>query len=1015
MPLWVWNGEITCARITEMLEQFAAQGMGGVFVHPRTGLVTEYLGDEWFQCWEHALRECERLGLACHIYDENSYPSGFAGGHVVARNPHAVGRYFRATPVDSGLAPRWVGQRWYRLTAEGGAEPAVAPGPGEGGRGGLVAVTVEAPAPELWHGGFPYVDLSRPGAGEEFIATTHARYAERFGAVFGQTVRYAFTDEPSLADTNGPNAAPHFLAAFRAEHGYALEDRLAAFLADTPDAPAVRHDYFATQFRLWRENFLRPLHDWCAAHGLEFTGHFNEHHWPNAVGNPSCAASQRWMQVPGIDLLGFQFKPRDPPANGLMLLTLREVASVARQLGRTRVLCETAGGGGYQMGPAGIKRLVDFALAHGVTLVNPHLSHQTLAGVRKFDWPQTLGDHASWWPFYRPQADHEARCVAALAAGHPPARLLVLQPTTTGWLHSLPRGWGFTAAAQGARARLDAIRHDQVGLVGALANSHLEFDLGDELILAELARADAAGLHVGPATYDTVVVPSTMGNLLPETVGWLAAFLAGGGHVFAAGAPPALVRGRPDARVAELAVRHAARWHAVPERSALVAALADRHPPPVAEPDGRPLQGGPAHRRVVAADDTSLHFWANPWDQPLALEVRLAAACILNLDTGSGRAVALATRPAGGGELVARLELPPGGHALWAALPESVAAGAESAPPIGAPAAGIPVWRPAPPAEFLGAEPGGPNVLALDYCDIELPDGSRRVGENSIRADLANWQAHGFEKNLWNFSIQFRRTFVEAPVPDPRGCAVEYPFTNAPGADPAAWGGVDLAVECPWRWRVSVNGVPIDFAGAPRWWDENLRRTAIGAHLRPGANRVRLETDRFSVRHEIATIYLLGDFALEPAETGFALTSPRPTGLGDWRALGRPFDGGTVAYRFRLEWPAGARRWRLRAPGWQGSALAVRLDGDAVGVLFEPAGILEGEMPDAAAVNGAARTVTFTLVLAGNLQNQLGPHFSDGLPGPWSWQQQPSPEPPGAAYRFFPTGLSAPPVVEWSE
>ena len=123
MPLWVWNGEVTETRITEMLEQFAAQGLGGVFVHPRPGLITEYLSGRWFELWRHALRECKRLGLICNIYDQNSYPSGFAGGHVPARAPHVVAQYVHA--VSHHQAPvRLMGELLvaYRLSP-GDADP----------------------------------------------------------------------------------------------------------------------------------------------------------------------------------------------------------------------------------------------------------------------------------------------------------------------------------------------------------------------------------------------------------------------------------------------------------------------------------------------------------------------------------------------------------------------------------------------------------------------------------------------------------------------------------------------------------------------------------------------------------------------------------------------------------------------------------------------------------------------------------------------------------------------------
>jgi len=36
----------------------------------------------------------------------------------------------------------------------------------------------------------------------------------------------------------------------------------------------------------------------------------------------------------------------------------------------------------------------------------------------------------------------------------------------------------------------------------------------------------------------------------------------------------------------------------------------------------------------------------------------------------------------------------------------------------------------------------------------------------------------------------------------------------------------------------------------------------------------------------------------------------------------------------------------------------------------------------------------------------LGPHFSDGLSGPWSWEYSPQAQPPGTDYRRFPSGLA---------
>ncbi len=40
-----------------------AQGMGGVFVHPRPGLMTKYLGAEWFRLWKLSAEEGKRIGV----------------------------------------------------------------------------------------------------------------------------------------------------------------------------------------------------------------------------------------------------------------------------------------------------------------------------------------------------------------------------------------------------------------------------------------------------------------------------------------------------------------------------------------------------------------------------------------------------------------------------------------------------------------------------------------------------------------------------------------------------------------------------------------------------------------------------------------------------------------------------------------------------------------------------------------------------------------------------------------
>ena len=925
MPLWVWNGDVTESRITTMLEQFAVQHCGGVFIHPRPGLITEYLSDRWFELWAFALQECTRLGLECHIYDENSYPSGFAGGHVPATDPGTIA----AT-----------------LTGQAGAE-------------GSWEFVVKPAPPDPFQAGFGYVDLARPGTTELFLKTTHAEYARRFRQEFGQRIKYAFSDEPELYSRDGLAWSDHLAAEFQREHGYNLADRLGEFAGTAESACAVRFDYFSTAQRLFTANFLRPMHDWCATQGLAFTGHFNEHVWPIPRDVPDIMAALRWMHVPGNDLLAFQFTPKNRVANGLCLLNLTELRSVANQLARDRVLCETGGGGGYSFTLADGKALEDFAMANGVNLINPHLCYQTLAGARKYDWPQTLSDHSPWWDAYHGHADHVARVVHALRQGRERNRILVLQPTTTAWMYYRPPS--FTKEKE-----LDPVivqlRQSQIELVLAMSGEHFDFDLGDELIMAEIGAVRSGQLQVGECGYAVVVIPPGMENLLASTVTLLQQFKQAGGTVLVAGALPAFVCGRRIGDPTGLTG-----WEPCGSVAELLFRLRQLVPPRITLP---------AEWCVMRKELTTggiLYFIANPWDSARRTTVHLEGQTATLLDTQTGAITALESGPAG-----IELDLPARGHALVLLAPVTV------------PARVTKDWRAVSigPATLERVEA---NVLVLDYCDLEL-NGRRDLSLPTIAADLKNWQANGFPRNMWNFSTQYKRTLLDTPIAATSGFKVQYRF-HAPELP------LELAVERPWLYQITLNGKPVSFATAPRWFDEDIRRVSMAGLVVAGDNRLELTAKSFHVLCEIMPVYILGNFAVVPANTGFTLNPPQVLEWGNWAAQGLPFYPWGVRYRLPIQLLQPGRQVAVELPNWRGSIAQIYWNGVVRGTIANPPGRLE--WAEAVPVGNHELIVE----VRGNLKNLLGPHFSDGLPGPWSWQAAPQPQPAGSQYKFAETGL----------
>ena len=104
-PLWVSNTKVTKEIIDSMMITFKEKAFGGVFVHPRPGLITEYLSEDWLKLFEYTVKKGKQLGLNVWIYDENSYPSGFAGGLVNDEMPESYNQgqmlhYSKATILN---------------------------------------------------------------------------------------------------------------------------------------------------------------------------------------------------------------------------------------------------------------------------------------------------------------------------------------------------------------------------------------------------------------------------------------------------------------------------------------------------------------------------------------------------------------------------------------------------------------------------------------------------------------------------------------------------------------------------------------------------------------------------------------------------------------------------------------------------------------------------------------------------------------------------------------------------
>lgn len=989
MPLWVWNDELEWPRLAEQLGQFKQQGIGGVFIHPRPGLMTEYLGGTWFKLWGLAIEEGKRLGLSVNIYDENSYPSGFAGGHVPSRAPDTAAQFVQAQIETDAARISWdpaqtVAVFAIRRGPDGRTETARRiRSRAELAAGEAAVVFRLARASGLpWTGGFPYTDLTNPQTAPLFLETTYEAYRERFGPELGKTIRWAFTDEP-LLQNGGPNSLPlsfNTLAEFRKRCGYDLADRLVSLFWDLGDFRKVRFDYWQTVHDLWKENFFRPMFLWCDRNNLQFTGHWMEHEWPYPWITPADASFYAYEHVPGIDMLeGANLRTRG--ADPHMLFTIRRVASVSHQLGR-RAFCEAYGVAGWDSTFEHYKRFGDWLMVHGIDFMDQHLAFATVRGARKRDHPQSFSDVSPWWRYYRLHGDHLGRVSYMLSRGRSRNRLLVLEPTTSGFL------W----ARRGERTpELEKMRQENAGRIQFLADRQVDFDLADEYILEWFGRVEGGKLVVGRAAYDLLVWPENMINVRRQTVPLLEQYLAAGGEILALAAPASYVDGAESEQVKALARRYAAQWHSVSGLPELYREVARRLPPRVKFDAELPPGVGFSERFLDNGD--RIVFFANTGLKPVQARATVEGAGLEEWDSVTGEISAASFETGGPGQVKFVLELPPAGLRLFLVKKSPVAP--KATPRTDFAPLEVRDWR---------ITPDAPNVLVLDYCDLAVA-GAEYRDVNTWRANWILWQAHGFERPAWDNAVQFKtRIFDRNRFAPDSGFVATFRFEIA---DAAAARGLELAMETPELFKATLNGSPVDFKPGARWLDPHLVSVPVGRLAKAGENVVRIAGRPFDVRMELENIYVRGAFSATPGENGFRLAAPAKLGFGSWAKQGYPFYGDSVVYEADVEVPAGDNRLRVELGAFEASVVEVRLDGKQVAVLGWP--------PYAAEFAAAPGRHAVALRVVSTPRNIFGPFHNPTRPRmrawPAAWAAFPERQPAGSQYDVLDYGLTAPPVV----
>jgi hypothetical protein len=988
-PLFVWNEKITKEEIDSFLISFKEQGIMQPFIHPRPGLVTEYLSEEWFELYRHTVEKGKELGMNIWIYDENSYPSGFAGGHVPDKMPESFNQGQGLVMTRIEILPDTCEKYFLCLKEENGIFTDITSflSAEKGKKGSYLLFSKTYNRKSDWYGGFSYVDLLLPGVTQKFLDITMTGYEKNIGSEFGNAVPGIFTDEPQIESPGGIRWTPDIFDVFLKQWGYDLKAQLPSLFEETGDWKKVRHNYTQTLLQLFIDRWAKPYYEYCEANNLIFTGHYWEHTWPSMMQGGDNMAMYVWHQMPAIDMLFNQFNDSSNRAQFGNVRAVKELASAANQTGRQRKLSETYGGSGWDLTFRDMKRNGDWEYALGVNFMNQHLTYFTLAGARKYDYPPSFDYHEPWWDNYGYINNHYSRLSLALSSGRQVNDVLILEPTTTAWLYD-------SYIYQNPKVK-------EIGMsfqtfVTNLEKCQVEYDLGSENIMKDLGNVSKGKLNIGKGSYSRVVIPPMMENLDLSTFKLIRKFVISGGTLIAF-SKPSMIDGTPNDDLKQFFNKNSGSIISIDELNseAILKYFGN------ADITFEAKKGGSLyhHRRILS--DGQIIFLANSGLESEVnglLKVHGTEAAEMNTLTGEIYGYPVSRED---GNIRISYSIAPAGSLLLF-IPET---GNNFTVPV----------KQVPATEVMSPFPVNvtrmkENALMIDFCDVDFGTGTIKDLHTFDAADTV-FRHYGFRNgNPWNTSVQYRTNIVDRDTFGVNtGFTASYHFTIRDKFDVSE---LKAVIERPWVWNISVNGTEVSPEPGSWWLDRSLRIFKIGDHIKQGVNTITLKADPMNIHAEVEPVYIIGDFSLIPADKGW--TIKKPTGvytLGSWKDQEMPFYSWTVAYSREFSIEEAEGDWSVSLKKWAGTVAEVWVNGKPA----EPIAFPPYTSDVTRLIRPGMNKIEVRVI--GSLHNLLGPHHSKSDPGlvtPWTWRNI-GKYPSGKDYNFLDYGLFEPFVLLRSE
>lgn len=938
-PFWAWNGVLKQKELLRQIEAFQKMGMGGFFMHSRTGLATQYMGGEFMDAVAKCTEAAKARGLQAWLYDEDRWPSGSVGG-ILTRNPRFRARNFALSfdelpPVDPRNDGNYgiLAEYFVRLDSDGFLKEYRRCSSDDAVPKGFRRVRCYRKLnPEVpWFNGSTYIDVMNPKATREFIKLTHERYANCLNEHFGGTIPGIFSDEPQFRYHDLPQNAFDLSKAcwpyteklpeiYRKRYGEDFFDTLPEIVWNKSTSTAdrtPRYRYLRLISELFDDGFLKPIYQWCQRRNLQYAGHLMCEHSLQKQSEYSGEAMRhyRFFHIPGVDMLH----------DAREFTTVKQAVSVARQDGRKRVLCELDGVTDWDFPFVGHFCHGNWQAALGISMRVPHHAWYTMGGNAKRDYPASIGLQSPWHGQYHIIADHFARVNWALSQGTPLCHVAVIHPVESSWLLRGPTIQDLKALSQ--------MEDNFQNLAQWLLFGLIDFDyLSEGLLPEQKTHIDGQKLHVGKMAYSTVIVPPTL-TIRSSTLSLLEAFQATGGRVIFLNPLPELCDSAPSKRPQVLADKTTQIDFS--ENALLKALSSERELQNISK---QPLKSllyqlrKVGRQRLLFLTDSRKN--GREQTQTFRLKGIWSAKC---MDTPSGNITPISAETHGDHTFFSFRATP--GSSMLLYLSPSQGAN-QLTKEIPATTAEIPL---SPTAKISRDEP---NVLVLDQPAWRISGQSWHPPVEIYRLDA------------------LLRTELSLP---PRSDRDVQPWTNT-GKSPQFSVELDFAIhtKSPLENLFLITEPPKDKVfiiddkklannDAGFWIDSAMRKIPLPS-LATGTHHLHVLLN-YNASTPIERFFILGDFSVSLIGTYATLDAPTKTlKWGDWTQQGLPFYSGNIVYHLdfqlvspqccKLEFPQldnplplkpGLPEQSLqytRKSSMQGTLATISIDGKSVGMVM---------------------------------------------------------------------------------